>query len=160
MSKKLHKLLQLQETLILYRKHRDFLELDSPSNDAHSEDEESSSGIHVNVDQSEPEVNHLHVHRKQMALFLLKTKEVRKVSQTTLDGIIDDVSSIVQLTIDDLHHEVDVILKRNGLDDGISTFHDLEDLFENTDKREPFRDLSSRYLQEKFYKEHLDLLVS
>lgn len=110
----------------------------------HSEDEESSSGIHINFDQNEDEVNHLHedLHRKQMALF---TKEVRKVSQTTLDGIIDDVSSIVQLTIDDLHHEVDVILKRNGLEEGISTFCDLEDLFENTDKRVPFRGLSSRY---------------
>ena len=41
-------------------------------------------------------------HMEQLALFLLKTKEVRKVSQTALDGLLADFTLIIQQTL----HEV------------------------------------------------------
>ena len=51
--------------------------------------------------------------KQQMALFLLKTKEIRKVSQVALDGIIEDFTLILQETIQRLREEVNSCLIEN-----------------------------------------------
>ena len=146
----------------LYRKHRDYLELCSPTNDdapdlGNMNEDEMDGFLSMNVNHHEADTNS---HKKQMALFLLKTKEIRKVSQIALDGIVDDVTSIIHLTVDKLKCEVDNTLKSSGINGGISTFSSLGDVFNNTDIRDPFNGLSSKYLQDKFYKDHFNLLVS
>ena len=93
-------------------------------------------------------------YKKQMALFLMKAKEVRKISQSALNGLVDDVTSIVQLILHRLEYEVDAVLKSNGL--RISSFDSLIDVFHDPLKTEPFKGL----LQKKFYREHMNLLVS
>ncbi len=143
---------------ILYRKHRDYLELCSPTNDdvGNVNEEEIDGFLSMNVIHHEADTNS---HKKQMAL-LLKTKEIRKVSQIALDGIVDNVTSIIHLTVDKLKCEVDNTLKSSGINGVISTFSSLGDVFNNTDIRDPFNGLSSKYLQDKFYKDHFNLLVS
>ena len=49
-------------------------------------------------------------HKKQMALFLLKLKEVRKVSQTAIDGLVSDFTLISQL-----QNDVSTCLQGNDL---------------------------------------------
>lgn len=96
-------------------------------------------------------------YKKQMALLLLKIKEVRKVSQSALDGIIDDVSLILQQTIGRVKAGVNSCLVSHGM--SISVFDGLSDVFKDTSILNPFDQLKSKFLQEKFYREHLDLLV-
>lgn len=55
-------------------------------------------------------------HKKQMALFLLKLKEVRKVSQTANDGLVSDFTLIVQQVISQLQNDVSTCLQENDLD--------------------------------------------
>ena len=93
-----------------------------------------------------------------MALFLLKTKEVRKVSQVALDGIIEDFTLILQETIRSLREEVNLCLMADGL--SIDAFDDLPGMFDNPSTLNPFSELGSKHKQEKFYREHLDFLVS
>ena len=52
------------------------------------------TGVPTSVQQSR--------HKKQMALFLLKLKEVRKVSQTAIDGLLCDFTLIIQQMISHL----------------------------------------------------------
>ena len=95
---------------------------------------------------------------KQIALFLLKTKEVRKLSQTSLDGIIPDFTELLQQRIYQLKTEVKSYLEVNGMN--IATFEGLEKIFDDPQKNNPFTQLDSKFLQETFYREYLNLLVS
>ena len=61
------------------------------------------------------EVSQQSVHLCQMATFLLKLKEVRTVSQTAIDGLIDDVSSLMQQIVSRLQTNVSQVLQTNGL---------------------------------------------
>ena len=88
--------------------------------------------------------------KQQMALFLVKTKEIRKVSQVALDGIIEDFTLILQETIQRLREEVNSCLIENGL--SITTFDGLLGIFDNQSTLNPFSELESKYKQEKFYR--------
>lgn len=90
---------------------------------------------------------------KQMSLFLLKNKKVRKVSQVALDGLVADFTSMLQLTINQIKHEVGAVLQSNGV--SFSTFGGLEDVFNDPQWNEPFKELDSKYLQEAFYREYV-----
>ena len=94
-------------------------------------------------------------HKKQMALFILKLKEVRKVSQTAIDGLVCDFTLIIQQIISQLQNDVSICLQDNGLN-----INGLLEVFSDPFKLNPFIQLESKFLQEKFYKEHFDLLVS
>ena len=50
-----------------------------------------------------------------MALLLLKAKEVRKVSQTALDGLLADFTVIIQETVQRLKTDVNACLEMNGI---------------------------------------------
>ena len=75
--------------------------------------------------------------KKRMALFLLKTKEVTKVSQVAVEGIIEDFTLILQETICSLREEVNSCLITNGL--SIAAFDGLPGIFDNPTKLYPFR---------------------
>ena len=50
---------------------------------------------------------------KQIAHFLLKIKEIRRVSQTALHGLVDDFTSIFQYTVDKIKDDISLCLKAN-----------------------------------------------
>ena len=73
----------------LYRKHRESLDMSGPyvrnsSFHGSSEDDEDhgpiSDSTFENIDEERPQILSKFEHMKQMALFLLKAKEIRKVS--------------------------------------------------------------------------------
>ena len=96
-------------------------------------------------------------HMKKMALFLLKAREVRKVSQTALDGLLADFTIIIQETSQQLKTDVNACLEMNGMN--LSLFQGLEEVFHDPCRTEPFKHLDTRFLQEKFFRDHLQLLV-
>ena len=88
----------------VYRKHREHLNITSRHlTAAHSSDIASVVTASDDFDFSDmlecDNFNDTHSdfqHTKNMALFLLKTKEIRKVSQMSLDGLTSDFSNILE----------------------------------------------------------------
>ena len=89
-------------------------------------------------------------HMKKMALFLLKAREVGKVSQTALDDLAD-FTIIIQETFQQLKTDVNACLEMNGMN--LSLFQGLEEVFHDPCQTEPFKHLDTRLLQEKFFSE-------
>lgn len=94
--------------------------------------------------------------RRSSALFLLKLKEHRRITQTAIDDIVEGSQSLFQQTVQTIEAGVRACLANNGIDPGDikglnATFQGLID---------PFQGLESRYNQEKYYKENLGLVVS
>ena len=148
----------------LYRKHRDTLQGGMSGRNVSVSNNDSDMELELlETRESEEETpvrftrSTKFEHKKQMALFLLKTKEVRKVSQTALDGILVDVSQLIQQTIEQVKIEVKDCLEKKGM--SIDLFDGLDNVFRDPCKTEPFRELDSKHLQEKFYRNHLHLLV-
>lgn len=145
----------------LYRKHRCNLEMDAfesnPLSDNTDDNQVEFEELEIPYDE-EPQISSNFQHMKRMALFLLKTKEIRKVSQAALDGLIADFTTILQQTIHQVEYEVDAVLKENGV--SISAFQGLRSVFNNSQTNEPFKQLHCKFLQEKFYREHFHMLVS
>ena len=96
-------------------------------------------------------------HTKSMALFLLKAKELRKVSQTSLDSLTSDFTNILQKIIEQLKSDINRCLQTSGIN--MESIQGLSETFNQENITNPFHQLESRYQQEKFYREHLNLLV-
>ena len=92
---------------------------------------------------------------KQIALFLLKTKEVR---QTVLDGIIPDFTELLQQRIYQLKPEVKSYLEVKGMN--IATFEGLEKIFDDPQENNPFRDNLIESSFKRSYTKNTNLLVS
>ena len=151
----------------LYRKHREDLDMIGPSAAVTSLPQNPRSPLH-DTEQMYAEPTSLcetavptsvqqSRHKKQMTLFLLKIKEVRKVSQTAIDGLLCDFTFIIEQIISQLQNDVSTCLQENGLN--FTNINGLLELFSDPLKLYPFTQLESKYLQQKFYKDHLDLLV-
>lgn len=147
----------------LYRKHRDYLDISgtteniSDTAQSASQDDEFDFADFLECSEYEEHDTSEFQHMKQMALFLLKAKEIRKVSQSALDGLLSDFTDIVAKTVAVLKSNVSVCLNKKGLD--IASFDGLEEAFSDLKITDPFHHLSCRFQQEKFYKEFLNLLV-
>ena len=94
--------------------------------------------------------------RQSAAMFLLKTKEVNGVSQTALNELVEDVSLMVETTVDTIKANVEEVLVRNGIREKI---HGLNEVFEMEWLHNPFRGLHSEFLQHQTYKELFQLVV-
>lgn len=92
-------------------------------------------------------------HMKQIALFLLKTKALRKVSQSALDGLVADFMLILHQILHKLKDDISVYIKEKRIN-----LSALDSIFD-PDSTDPFHNLNTKFLQEKFYKEHLNILV-
>ena len=148
-----------------YRKHRGSLEKGHEENSVMervgSEGDSASELMNEDVvdlgDEPDTLTEFQRIRMKRIALFLLRAKEVRKVSQTALNGLLEDFSNIVQEIVSQIKSEVNACLSSRGL--SLEVFDGLEDVFSNRNNLEPFRGLDSKYLQEAFYREHFHLLV-
>ena len=94
--------------------------------------------------------------KKTFGLFLLKMKEVHKVSQNALITMVDDVNDLIQDKIKTL--EIDVMSTLASFGVGSVCCNELKKLF-STAQCTPFSSLNTTYLQEKYYREYLGLLV-
>ena len=95
--------------------------------------------------------------KRNVTLFILKTKEVRHVSQLALNDLIGDMSSMVQQTVDIMASKISSVLTAHGT--SVQDIDGLEEIFQDEKLRNPFKGLESSYLQRKVYN-LLGLVVS
>ncbi len=93
--------------------------------------------------------------RLASALFLLKLKEHRRVTQTAIDDVVEGCQSLFQQTLLTLHSGVRSCLAGHGVDPDSVT--GLKETFLNYS--DPFLGLENKYKQENYYKEKLGLVV-
>lgn len=92
----------------------------------------------------------------QRALFLLKSKEVHKMSEQALCDIMTDFTVMIDDILDDVYREVEKkLVANNVLADDIG----LREVFNDAKFKYPFEGLSSEYLRSKYYVEHMNLVV-
>lgn len=91
--------------------------------------------------------------RKQACLFLLKAKELYKVSENNLDSLTGDISGIVESTVNYLEHKLKLELEERGI--GMDS--ELQRVFNSP---QVFQGLQTQYLRKKYIKESLALVVS
>ena len=94
--------------------------------------------------------------RRSSALFLLKLKEQRRISQVAVDEIVYGCKSLFCRTIVRVQAGVRAKLAESGVDP--STIDGLDSAFE--DVSNPFESLETSYLQEKYFRDTLGLVVS
>ena len=141
----------------LYTKHRDILEVEDGVIVAGSDSFGSSSDTDV-ITQSaltEPQPHQQH-HKRESALFLWKAANVCKVSNSSLDIQIGDVSILLENQMRSIQADLSAIL----LEKGIEFDAELKAIFQKSNLITPFHGLDSNFLRTKFYRENMGLLVS
>ncbi len=97
--------------------------------------------------------------KKSSAVWILKVQETYKLTQSTMEKLLGDVTGLVQDLLTDLYDEVKFALKQSNVDDiiiaGLSTLFGNDSPFAN-----PFRGLETKHLQLKFYEDEMNLVVS
>lgn len=94
--------------------------------------------------------------RQSSGLFLLKLKEQRRISQVAIDDIVDGCRSLFSQTVARVQAGVNAKLAEFGVDPDSVT--GLDSAFK--DVSNPFQGLETCYLQEKYFRDTLGLIVS
>lgn len=99
--------------------------------------------------------NERKVQKRVSGLFLLKMKEQRRISQVAIDDIVEECSSLFSHSVQRLYARVHEKLASSGIE--LNSVEGLQDVFQNVPS--PFEGLETRYKQEKFFRETLNLVV-
>lgn len=91
--------------------------------------------------------------RKTSALYLMKLKEIHRLSQTAIDDIVEGSQTVFNHVIHRLHAGVRSKLAEIGVDET-----KLDEVF--SDISDPFKDLETKHKQEKCFREDFKLVVS
>ena len=94
----------------------------------------------------------LPVCKKDAALFVLKCKHIHKVSQRSLNGLLCDFCTMLELRVDFLKTQVDEVVS-NDVKQQIST------IFQSPVVTDPFCGLQTEHMQKMFFKDELHLVV-
>ena len=94
----------------------------------------------------------------QAAKFILKTRDGRKLTQTAMDGIIQDTKIIVEHVVDELEQKIMKTLENLGTitPNGIS---EVLCVFSNPSMRNPFEGMETQCKQEQYFRENLNYVV-
>ena len=115
-----------------------------------SSDEDDIEEVVIGVDNADPTT----MLKKSSAAFLLKLKEKQKLTQTSLQSIIEGVTGLFQHHLDALHARINSKLIENSVSTTI-----LADVLELDDFRAPFKGLETYHQQIKFFRSHLNFIV-
>lgn len=91
--------------------------------------------------------------KRESALFLMRMKEVRRLSQTSLDDIVIGCRSLFDLTVKRMRAGVRQKLAQVGGD-----LHITDEMFD--EMQDPFTGLESEYLQAKYITKEFHVVVS
>ena len=104
-----------------YRKHCEHLDMIGPSAVVTSLPQHPGNPLHdteymykeptSSCETGVPTSTQQSCHKKQMALFFLKLKEVRKVSQAPIDNLLCDFTLLIQQVISQLQNDVSTCLQ-------------------------------------------------
>lgn len=96
---------------------------------------------------------------REAALWILKLKEGRKLTQTTTEEILSDVTELCSSIVLRLKNEVHRVLE--SADITPSNIPGLDDLFsENSSYALPFCNLQTQYKQVSYFRSHFNFVVS
>ena len=93
---------------------------------------------------------------KQSAMFILKTRDGRRLTQAATDNILRDVTELFQSRLETVCHNTVETLKDAGVDD--STISTVKDSILAQCK--PFKGLETEYHQNAYIRDHFGLIVS
>ena len=91
------------------------------------------------------------------AKFILKTRDGKKLTQVTTNGIMEDSKLLVQNTVQTIERRVMETLSFGGVADDIIS--KVQAVFCDKRLRNPFHGLKTQYLQEKFIQENFNYVV-
>ena len=96
---------------------------------------------------------------KETAMWILKLKEGRKLTQSTTEEILSDVTELCSNVMCRLRHDIQESLDSAGVD--INDIPGLDTLLSETSPyATPFSNLNSQFLQLSYYRNHLNFVVS
>ena len=122
--------------------------------DVHSDDEECSDFNMSSIINSQE--NHEESIKKSRALFILKTVEVRKLTLTAVNSILGDIQHLVEDALTVAQRKTERVLESHGID--ASNIPRFDTSF--TSEMWPFAGIETGYLQMKYFRETLGLIVS
>ena len=97
--------------------------------------------------------------QRAAAIWLLKTQEVRRLPQSTTEGIMQDAGSLYDAALSNLHADVSDVLRKAGVD--ASIISGVTSLFTpNGPHGNLFSGLETHYRQLQYYKSHFHFVVS
>ena len=143
----------------MYMKHRDLLEVCTQEQEpAASNVDDQGDSLYFDprspLNVSPPAL--LQNEKRSSALFLMKTKEINKVSQTCLDGLVEDVTLLLQSKVRTLEAEISCALHHKG----VEMDSELTSIFHRQEIVTPFQGIETEFFQKKFYRENFGLVVS
>lgn len=96
--------------------------------------------------------------KKNAAMYILKLREGRRLTQTAVDGVLKDTTVFLQNTVEDMQASVMRTLNSFSsiTDDEKSQ---VEAIFTDNKRWNPFQGLESHYLQERYYQENFNYVV-
>ena len=96
------------------------------------------------------------IQMRSSALFILKLKEKKHLTQVAIDEIVEGSCALFQQSVQRVQAGVNEKLAHAGIDP--SSVEGLQDVF--TELSDPYKELDSGYLQEKYFREELGMIVS
>ena len=140
------------------RRHKDFADnSDDDEEEDEREDERDDMEIEngdSGIPEAESEASAAEEPRvdlkRNAALFLLKMKEINRVSQTALDEIVGDVTDLLEVRLSQLKEDLLAELDPEAAESITTKIDEIA---------QPFKDLESRHLQESYFLKELDMLV-
>ena len=128
-----------------------FLDADTPHYDEAIGDSEAEADLEVSTTDLD--------RVRAVALWILKLKEGRKLTQSVTEEILQDVTEFSCEMITNLKSDIYKVLSSAGINaDDVSG---LEDLFQDESPYvKPFLKLETQHLQMSYYKRHLGFVVS
>ena len=111
----------------------------------------------LDLDQTH-DINHLlgtdaHHQKRFAALFIMKMKETHRLSQVAVDDVVEGSQAVFNHAVGRLQAGVRSKLSALGIDET-----KVDDIFDSLD--DPFKGLETKHMQEKCFKEDLNLVVS
>ena len=94
------------------------------------------------------------------AQFIMKTRDGKKLTQVTTDGIIQDTKLMLQSTVENLERKV--MEKISSLSTPVTSgeLTEIRAVFSDDSLLNPFQGLETEYKQEKFIQENFNYVVS
>lgn len=143
----------------IYRKHIGIRKRHNVDQDDATVDVDTCTDFATGIDDdTEADMNRLlgtdlQQQKRESALFIMKMKEVRRLSQVSVDAVILGSKALFDSTVTRLQAGVRQKLSQIGVDAQVAdeVFHELKD---------PFTGLETEYLQSKYITKEFNIVVS
>ena len=98
--------------------------------------------------------------KRSNAMNILKLREWYKLAQTTVDGILSDTEEIAGRIVSQLQQHVVTILNEAGVHPKEIPGLGFLEVFEGPEILRPFNGLNTEYLQDKYFRKNMGLVLS